>query len=169
MYLAVPVGASGADVAVVRTSQPRARLTAECGGGKWKSSRRGLLAVALDQARSLFAARRISGHRQIRRGAEHLARGHWKYRLPDNPTEEIGMLADSLNAMASQLDKRIQRILRQQSEHQAVLSSMEEGVMAVDRGGTVLSVNDPAPTCWALTPKGFAAAASTKSSASPTS
>ena len=53
------------------------------------------------------------------------------------------MLAESLNGMAAQLDERIQRILRQQSEHQAVLSSMEEGVMAVDHTGTVLSVNDP--------------------------
>lgn len=53
------------------------------------------------------------------------------------------MLAESLNLMAAQLDDRIQRILRQQSEHQAVLSSMEEGVMAVDRAGTILSVNDP--------------------------
>ena len=43
------------------------------------------------------------------------------------------MLAESLNRMAAQLDERIQTILRQQSEHQAVLSSMEEGVMAVDR------------------------------------
>ena len=57
------------------------------------------------------------------------------------------MLADSLNAMAAQLDERIQKILRQQSEHQAMLSSMEEGVMAVDHSGTVLSVNDP---CAAL-------------------
>ena len=78
------------------------------------------------------------------------------------------MLAESLNAMAAMLDDRIQRILRQQSEHQAVLSSMEEGVMAVDRAGTVLSVNDPAPGCWASSRNWSAGAASTKSSASQT-
>ena len=77
------------------------------------------------------------------------------------------MLAESLNEMATQLDERIQRILRQQSEHQAVLSSMEEGVMAVDRSGTVLSVNDPCAASWASSPTSSAAAASTKPSASP--
>ena len=76
-------------------------------------------------------------------GADRFARGDWKYRLLDNSVEEVGRLAESLNSMAAMLDDRIQRILRQQSEHQAVLSSMEEGVMAVDRAGTVLSVNGP--------------------------
>ncbi len=144
MYLAVPLRRAGQIVAVVRTSQPRARLTAEVWRREVEIIAAALLAVVWITAGSLFAARRLArAIDEIRRGADHLARGHWKYRLPDNPTEEIGMLADSLNAMASQLDERIQRILRQQSEHQAVLSSMEEGVMAVDRGGTVLSVNDP--------------------------
>ena len=104
----------------------------------------GLLAILAITAGSVLATRRLArAVNEIRRGAEHLAGGQWKYRLPDNPVKEIGMLAESLNAMAAQLDDRIQRILRQQSEHQAMLSSMEEGVMAVDRGGTVLSVNDP--------------------------
>ncbi len=62
------------------------------------------------------------------------------------------MLAESLNTMAAQLDERIQRVLRQQSEHQAMLSSMEEGVMAVDRGGTVLSVNDPCASLLGVEP-----------------
>ena len=52
------------------------------------------------------------------------------------------MLARSMNIMAEQLDQRIQTIVRQENEHDAVLSSMEEGVLAVDDGGTILSLNE---------------------------
>ncbi|MGA2256515.1 MAG: ATP-binding protein [Thermoguttaceae bacterium] len=144
MFLAVPVQYHGQIVAAVRTSQPRAELTAAL----WKLYAEiagvGLLAVLLITSGSLLATRRlVRALNEIRRGADHFAHGQWKYRLPENSSVEIGMLAESLNAMAAQLDERIQKVLRQQSEHQAMLSSMEEGVMAVDRTGAVLSVNDP--------------------------
>ena len=135
-------------MAVVRTSQPQSSLAAALWALDVEIVTLGLLAVLSLTAGSLFATRRlVRAINEIRCGADRLLRGQWNYRLPDDPVEEIGMLAESLNAMASQLDERIQRILRQQSEHQAMLSSMEEGVMAVDRSGTVLSVNDP---CAAL-------------------
>jgi two-component system phosphate regulon sensor histidine kinase PhoR len=46
--------------------------------------------------------------------------------------------------MAGELDQRMETILRQEHEHQAVLASMAEGVLAVDDSGTVLSLNDMA-------------------------
>ncbi len=144
LYLAMPLRRDGQIVAVVRTAQPQAVLTSGVRTLYAEIAAVGLLAVLWITAGSLLAARRlVRAINEIRHGADQFARGHWKYRLPDNPSEEIGMLAESLNGMAAQLDERIQRILRQQSEHQAVLSSMEEGVMAVDHTGTVLSVNDP--------------------------
>ena len=144
MYLAVPLKLDGRIVAIVRTSLPTAPLTASLRLLYCEIAAAGLLSVLTLAAASFLAARPlVRALQDFRRGADRFARGEWKYRLPDNSVEEIGMLAESLNSMASQLDERIQRILRQQSEHQAVLSSMEEGVMAVDRAGTVLSVNDP--------------------------
>ena len=153
MYLATPLRREGAIVAVVRTAQPQALLAATLWGLDAEIAAVGLLAVVSVTAGSVLAARRlVRAVNEIRRGAEHLARGQWKYRLPDHSSEEIGMLSESLNAMAAQLDERIQRILRQQSEHQAMLSSMEEGVMAVDRSGTVLSVNDPCASLLGVEP-----------------
>ena len=153
MYLAMPLRCEGQIVAVVRTAQPQAGLTAVLWSLYAEIAAVGLLTAVLIAAGSFLAARRfVRAINEIRRGAEHFARGQWKYRLPDNPSEEIGMLADSLNGMAAQLDERIQKILRQQSEHQAMLSSMEEGVMAVDHTGTVLSVNDPCASLLGVEP-----------------
>lgn len=52
------------------------------------------------------------------------------------------MLAHSMNDMAEQLEQRIQTIISQENERQAVLASMDEGVLAVDQGGTILNLND---------------------------
>ena len=68
-------------------------------------------------------------------------------RLPRGGSKELALLADSMNRMAAELDQRIHRILNQQNEHEAMLSSMEEGVLAVDNHGAILSLNE---TCAAL-------------------
>jgi two-component system phosphate regulon sensor histidine kinase PhoR len=46
-----------------------------------------------------------------------------------------------MNRMAEQLDERIRTVLRQQNEREAMLSSMEEGVLAINNEGTILSLN----------------------------
>ncbi len=144
MYLALPMKQQDQLVAIVRTSLPTAPLTAAEWSVYADVAAVSLLAVLASAGGTVLAARPLVRALQgVRGGADRFARGDWKYRLPDNSVEEVGALAESLNAMAAMLDDRIQRILRQQSEHQAVLSSMEEGVMAVDRAGTVLSVNGP--------------------------
>jgi len=153
MYLAMPLRHEGQIVAVVRTAQPQTALTAELRTLDVQIVAVGLAAVLAITAGSFLATRRLArALDEIRCGADRLARGQWNYRLPDDSVEELGMLTESLNVMASQLDERIQRILRQQSEHQAMLSSMEEGVMAVDRNGTVLSVNDPCAALLGVAP-----------------
>ncbi len=112
MYLAMPLRREGQIVAVVRTSQPQSLLSAALWTMDVEIAVVALLAVCVGTAGSLFAQRRlVRAINEIRRGAEHLARGQWKYRLPDDPVEEVGMLAESLNAMAAHLDERIQRIL----------------------------------------------------------
>ena len=59
---------------------------------------------------------------------------------------EIGTLAETMNRMAEQLDERIQTVLRQQNEREAMLSSMEEGVLAINNEGTILSLNKACAT-----------------------
>ena len=51
-----------------------------------------------------------------------------------------------MNRMAEQLDERIRTVLRQQNEREAMLSSMEEGVLAIDNEGTILSLNKACAT-----------------------
>ncbi|MGA2621270.1 MAG: ATP-binding protein [Thermoguttaceae bacterium] len=141
-YAALPILRDGRVAGAVRTAMPLRKLTQPLDAAYLQIAGAGLAVAALLALASFLASRRIVRPlEEIRHGAERFARGELKHRLPDSDSEEIGMLAESLNRMAEQLDERIHTVLSQQNEHEAVLSSMEEGVLAVDRGGTVLSIN----------------------------
>jgi two-component system phosphate regulon sensor histidine kinase PhoR len=91
---------------------------------------------------SYAVARRISVPlRRLQSAANQFAQGDLDVRLTAPDTEEIGALADTLNAMAAQLADRIGTIEKQRNEYEAVLGSMTEGVIAVDQHDTILGVN----------------------------
>jgi len=148
MYVAIPVEREGAVAGVIRTSFAIHSLGETLHAVYWRIALGGLAATVLVAAASLAVAKRIAGPLEaIRAGAERFARGLLRHRLPVSGAEEVRMLAQSMNHMAEQLDQRIQTIISQENERQAVLSSMEEGVLAVDQKGTVLNLND---TCGVL-------------------
>ena len=53
-------------------------------------------------------------------------------------------MAESLNPMAAELDEKIRTLTRERNEREAVLSSMVEGVLAVDAEERVIAVNEAA-------------------------
>ncbi|MFO7983656.1 MAG: ATP-binding protein, partial [Desulfuromonadales bacterium] len=87
---------------------------------------------------------------RMKRGAERFARGELGERLPVAASEEIGGLAEAMNHMAAHLDDRIQTVLRQRNEQEAVLSSMVEGVLAVDTEERIMRMNRAAAMLLAV-------------------
>jgi two-component system phosphate regulon sensor histidine kinase PhoR len=144
-YVAVPLRKNGVVVGVVRTAFPVQTLAATFHEIYVRLVVVGLVALGVSGALSLWLARRIARPLEVlRQGADRFARGDLKHRLPSSGAEELRVLAQSLNRMAGELDQRMETILRQENEHQAVLASMAEGVLAVDDSGTVLSLNEMA-------------------------
>jgi two-component system phosphate regulon sensor histidine kinase PhoR len=74
-------------------------------------------------------------------GAQRFARGDLDHRLADSDSKEIASLSAAMNEMASQLDDRIRTVTHQQNELQAMLVSMDEGVLAIDLKGKIISLN----------------------------
>lgn len=95
---------------------------------------------------SLFLSRRISMPlAEIRKGAQRFARGDFNRSvIVETNTEEIVGLADDMNRMAGQLSERIRMISEQQSQQEAIFSSMVEGVLAVSIDGQLMSLNEAA-------------------------
>ncbi|MBN1393901.1 MAG: HAMP domain-containing protein [Pirellulales bacterium] len=142
MYTAVPLIGDGAPAAVVRTSFSVAELNRTLDEFRDDTIAAVLICVFLSAAVSLFISRRMSRPlEEIRAGAERFAAGELDHRLPIGGADEIDAVTKSLNRMAEQLDERIQTVSRQREEREAMLSSMEEGVLAIDNEGTIISLN----------------------------
>ncbi len=142
IYLAVPLRRGELNVAVVRTSLPMTALTTTLSHVRGQILVGALIGAAFYALISVIISRRMSRPlEQIKTGARRFAAGDLDHRLPVTGAEEIRAVAETMNAMAEQLDERIRTVLRQQHEHEVMLSSMEEGVLAVDNEGRILSLN----------------------------
>ncbi len=105
----------------------------------------GFIVLILMGIASLIVARKIIHPiDSIKRGAERFAQGDLDSRLPVPDSEEIGSLAELMNAMSAQLSDRIRAVTSQRNEQEAILSSMVEGVVAVDREDRILTINQAA-------------------------
>lgn len=90
----------------------------------------------------------------LRTDAERFAAGNFEGALPVPHWEEIGDLAQAMNKMALRLDERSLTILQQRMEVEAILSSMEEAVMAVDSQACILKLNQAMVDLFRLDPQG---------------
>ena len=78
---------------------------------------------------------------ELGKGAANFAKGNFSRKLAVTDIDEIGELAGSMNYMADELNRRMREILEQRNRQNAILSSMMEGVIAVDAEGRLISMN----------------------------
>lgn len=127
---------------VVRVSYPTADLDAALDRIKSSFIVSGLVIVVLIALLNWWLSRQvIKPIKVMETGAKRFARGKLKMRIPRSSIAELGNLADSLNQMADEIFDRIRTITQQKNEQIAILSSMTEGVIAVDQESRLLSLN----------------------------
>jgi two-component system phosphate regulon sensor histidine kinase PhoR len=142
MYVAVPVISGGEVVGVVRTSVPLTSVDRELRAVRGRIVLAALLLTLVAAAVSLGVARRIARPlEEMERGATRFAQGDLKHSIPVPRTHELASLAESMNTMASELDARIRTVTQQRAEQEGVFASMSEGVIAVDAGGRIITMN----------------------------
>ncbi len=90
----------------------------------------------------LVACRRIARPLEdIRLGADRLARGDLTHTLHVLKSHEMGTVAETLNQMAGELAERSRSLDAERNQRDAILTSMVEGVLAVDADQQLISVN----------------------------
>lgn len=145
LYVAVPVYRDNVLIGVVRTAMPLLRMNEVLNGIEHSLLWGGIVVLLLAAILSLFVSRRISKPlERIKQGAERFAAGDFSYRLHALGSAEVGALAETMNQMADQLEERLQTVSKERNQREAVLSSMVEGVLAVDTGGHIISLNKAA-------------------------
>ncbi|MBW1835118.1 MAG: HAMP domain-containing protein, partial [Deltaproteobacteria bacterium] len=145
MYVAIPLEKNNEVIAVLRTSIPVTSIYDELKSIQIKIGFGYLLIALFAAGVSLFISKRISRPiEEMKKGAEQFACGDLAYRMPAPDTQEMGGLAEAMNQMAAHLDDRIKTAIKQRNELEAVLSSMKEGVIAIDRDEKIISINQAA-------------------------
>ena len=145
MYVALAVKREDAPAAVIRVSSPLTEIDQALDSMYIHMLWAGLAIAAGAAVLSLLVSRRISQPIiGIERIAERFAAGELDLRVPTPKPAELAALAESLNRMAVQLGEKITTITEQRNELDAVLSSMAEGVFAVDNRGCLVNANPAA-------------------------
>ena len=94
---------------------------------------------------SYYASRRISKPLvQMRFAAEKYVKTFKveKVILPKSYTKEIAFLAKSFNLMAKEINSKIETITKEKDEKESVLSSIQEGLIVLNRDKEILSLNN---------------------------
>jgi two-component system phosphate regulon sensor histidine kinase PhoR len=142
IYVAVPIYHSGFRSGIVRTALSTAFIQREL-NRMYRHIALGLVFLALLAALvSFFVARSISRPIDaMKLGAQRFAAGDFSKKLVPAGCEEIDQLAAALNDMAKHLRETIDRLTEQHNRLSAVLSSMAEGVIAVDTEQRIIAIN----------------------------
>ena len=145
MYVGITVKKGNDLLAVIRTSIPIDVIGLAVKEIQTKIIFGGLIITLLAAIVSLFVSRRISQPiERLKKVANNLSQGDFQYRMPSSDIEEIGSLYEAIKSMAQELHRRINTIMQQSNQIEAILSSMVEGVIAVNSDERVIWMNNSA-------------------------
>jgi two-component system phosphate regulon sensor histidine kinase PhoR len=102
-----------------------------------------MFAVTAALALGFFFARRITRPIvHITKAAESFADGNYDLKVKTKAGGEIGKLAVAFNRMSEQLHERMETITKDKNEVIAILGGMVDGVVAIDREGRIVHINE---------------------------
>jgi two-component system phosphate regulon sensor histidine kinase PhoR len=162
LYVAIPLtdvaahsSGTGEVDAILRTSVSVASLDYKMDQIRKRILFGSLAAMVLAGAVTLLISRNISKPlEQMTRTAGQFSRGDFSERMlplvKKSASLEVVTLAGSMDRMAEMLDDKIQAILTQRNQLEAVFSSMVEAVLAIDIEERVISINDAAANIFGV-------------------
>jgi two-component system phosphate regulon sensor histidine kinase PhoR len=142
LYAAVPVQSRGRIVGVARLSRGIEAIE-ETGRDLWRAGALALLLALLATGllSALLSASLGRSVQEIMETARQYAQGNLAARIRVGRDDELGELARIINQSADQLQGRMAEIARDRGRTDAILSAMDDGVLAVDHRGTVILAN----------------------------
>lgn len=106
-----------------------------------------LIAVAITSILGILLAKAITKPiSEIRRQAQEMAKGNFSRKLKAYSEDEIGELTISFNNLSRNLQQARASTDGERRKLQSVLEHMSDGVIATDRRGKIILLNDPAET-----------------------
>ncbi len=105
----------------------------------------GIMATFLAIVFSFYLTRVLGNPLQeINTAARQMAQGNFEYRLQIKSQDEVGELGNNLNYLASSLKSTLTELNKEKDTLNSTISSISEGVLAVDGKGRIFLSNEPA-------------------------
>jgi len=79
--------------------------------------------------------------REMTEISQKISKGDFSKKLKIRSQDEIGQLADSLNLMSEELENKIRIISEDKDKMKVILSSVIEGIVAIDKEGRIILFN----------------------------
>ena len=141
-YLAFPIARGGEPGYVLRLAVPLSELDTAIAAVRGRILGASLLAAVLALILAwYFSGRFTSRIRHLQSFAEKLAARQFSQGPAAGGNDELGALADSLSRMSVQIGDLVDRLSLESARLEAILGSMVEGVLAVDKDRQVMFCN----------------------------
>jgi two-component system phosphate regulon sensor histidine kinase PhoR len=142
-YVALTFPYRGAASFVLRLAVPLQELDAAVAAVRWWLLGTSLVALILGMLIAyVFSMRFTRRIRHLQSFAERLLQTKASQEVGSEADDELGSLARSLNRMAAQLRDTLDQLSMESARREAILSSMVEGVLAVDQQMRITFCNE---------------------------
>jgi PAS domain S-box-containing protein len=156
---AVPVKVDRHRWGTVRVGLSKRRMEAEIRRTRWELGVLTVITLVLGGVAAALVGRRIARPvRQLAEGAAAISRGELEQRIEPSTSDEIGHLAIAFNHMAGQLlqqrtaleaahaelGRRFEELADLKSYTDSILASVTSGIVTLDLGGRVVTMNPAA-------------------------
>jgi len=147
MYFAIPIKDKNKIIGIVRTATPLTAIQGELRNIYYKVAAGFIVIILIIALSSWWASKTFSlPLENMKAQAQKIAKGDFSSRVILNPNDPVepALLGEAINEMAYQLNQRMETVLNQKNEQEAVFSSMIEGVIAIDVNERILRLNKAA-------------------------
>lgn len=118
----------------------------------WLSVAVGAFTAFLDIILSLFFGRRLADPiKKLAAGAQKIGAGNFGHTIDIQTNDEFQSLADAFNAMSSNTQKLVTdlkenniQLTKETTKLDSIISSATDGIVALSRDGSIVSINPPA-------------------------
>jgi two-component system phosphate regulon sensor histidine kinase PhoR len=145
LYLATPVTENGKILGVVRVAMPVTHVDEILASVRRPMMFAAFLGILIVLVAGIFFSDHLTKRiRRITSIAERYAREDWSEKILMDGQDELKMLAETMNQMASSLASRIEDLETEKGKISVILGHMKEGVIAIDRRKQLVTANPAA-------------------------
>jgi len=142
LYLAIPIIKNNQTLGIARLSLPLTEVNKNISNLHKIIILATAIALVIASVISLIISLTITRPLQeMTKVSQKISKGDFSKKLKILNQDEIGQLADSLNLMSEELENKIRIISEDKDKMKVVLSSVIEGIVAIDKEGRIILFN----------------------------